>query len=132
MKILGLPKFERLGNGVKANSQHTIIKVKQKETGAIFQASVLNTSFDDQIGEQLKIISKCDDPCIIKSIGYSPTDFEGDEKTSIIYEFYSTQTLQNFITKKTLRGMIQLSLLPFLVLHLVYFTFIQKTALFLI
>lgn len=97
MKILGLPKFERLGNGVKANSQHTIIKVKQKETGAIFQASVLNTSFDDQIGEQLKIISKCDDPCIIKSIGYSPTDFEGDEKTSIIYEFYSTQTLQNFI-----------------------------------
>lgn len=96
-KFLGLHKFERLDSGINANSQQSILKVKQKETGTIFQASILNASFNDQIGEQLKIISEFDDPCIIKSIGYSPTDFDGDERTVIIQEFYSTKTLKDSI-----------------------------------
>lgn len=98
-------QLESIGSGAFGQ----VYKVKDKKTGAIYAAKISKTSVDEyentkstirSIVREVNIMSKLNHPAIVKFIGFSHTDFEGERKPVIITEFVAKGSLGEIIKKE--------------------------------
>ncbi|KAK8837122.1 hypothetical protein M9Y10_037177 [Tritrichomonas musculus] len=102
VEYLDLSKYskqKKIGEGLFG----LVFKVKNNETNEINAAKVSikqihqNERNKINIYREALIISKLNHPCILKFIGYSPTDFVNQNKPVIITEYNSNGTLRQLL-----------------------------------
>lgn len=91
----------------KRNNFGIVYKVKEKNTGNIYAAkiSLIDTDSEDDrallnLKREISILSKINHPSIIKFIVYSPIDFDQNDRSTIIPDFYSNSSLDKYIYLK--------------------------------
>lgn len=98
-----LNEFELLteiGSGAFAK----VYKIKEKESGTIYAAKIMNKSMEDttkeskrQLSREVNILSKLNHPAILKFIGYSPVNFKNKPKPVIVTEYAENSSLDKLI-----------------------------------
>lgn len=89
-------KLERIGSGGFA----VVYKVEEKTTKNIYAAKIPKDIDESKIIYILREISislKFSHPSLMKVIGYSPEDFDGEKKPTIISEYFPNGTLSQII-----------------------------------
>ncbi|KAK8898172.1 hypothetical protein M9Y10_000444 [Tritrichomonas musculus] len=91
---------KQIGNGSFAK----VYKIKEKITGIIFAAKIINQKLENDddpffinIRREVNIISKLSHPAILKFYGYSPINFKNKPKPVIITDFATNDSLKNLI-----------------------------------
>lgn len=104
--FIDLSKFEQ-NDIILKNEFNKVMKVKQKENDEVFLARISNLDMnqftDDEmqyISREMNTISQINHPCIVKMIGFSPSDFKGNAKPVVITEFLRGMTLTNYFEYK--------------------------------
>ena len=117
-QFLDLNSFDKL-QFIGKGSFGKVFCVKEKETGSIFAAKILNPdssedaqSFCLNLLREVNIISKLNHPSILKFIGYSPIDFKKNTKSVLVTEFIPNGSLDQIIALEK-----QNKSLTYMVLH---------------
>ena len=103
--ILDLNNYEKQNN-IYISKYYGFYQVKEKSTGKIYAAKILDTERKDEykyglstprkcFNNQVKYLSQVDHPSIIHLEGYSPCDFENNDNPLMIMEYCSNGTLSD-------------------------------------
>lgn len=91
---------EEIGKGALGK----VYKIAKTSTGKIYAAKVSLTEYTDDkkaftttLKQEISIISQLNHPCILKLIGYSPTNFKQESYPVIVTEYAPNGSLENIL-----------------------------------
>lgn len=89
--------LDKIGEGAFGS----VYKVQDKSTGAIYAAKIFNDQEPEAyLTREVNILAGISNPCVIKYIGYSPTDFDGNPNPVIILECMQNGSLEHIIDEE--------------------------------
>lgn len=105
-QYLNLNNFEKL-DFIGKGGFSEVFKIQEKKTGKALAAKIsikrLNVNTKEikelkmNLTREVNIIARLKNPCIIQYIGYSPTDFNDDQKPVIVTRYYKYGSLERII-----------------------------------
>ena len=100
--LVEIDSFEKISKVYESKSSQ-ILNVKEKETGRIYAAKVLEnkeqrdySSIKNKFEYNAQILSQLDHPAILHFIGYSKRDFNGEENPVMFSEYAKSGSLQRY------------------------------------